>query len=81
MLSFFHKLILMQIHFMPHIMYQASLHTGSSKSALDMLTKVMALELGPHKVNNHKLIAWFFVQLVGRLVSRLRSQHSVLGLE
>lgn len=25
--------------------------TGSIKAALDMLTKMMALELGPHKVN------------------------------
>lgn len=24
--------------------------TGSTKGALDMLTKMMALELGPHKV-------------------------------
>lgn len=28
-----------------------SLFTGSTKGALDMLTKVMALELGPYKVS------------------------------
>jgi len=69
MLPFFYKLLLMQILFM-HIIYLTSFNTGSSKSALDMLTKVMALELGPHKVDNYKLIAWFFIQSVGRTVGQ-----------
>lgn len=30
---------------------------GTAKGGLDMLTKVMGLELGPHKVNNyHKIL-------------------------
>ena len=30
---------------------QLFITTGASKGGLDMLTKVMGLELGPHKVN------------------------------
>lgn len=32
----------------PHML---SILTGSTKGALDILTKVMAVELGPHKVS------------------------------
>ena len=28
-------------------------HTGTSKAALDMLTKMMGMELGQHKVTTH----------------------------
>ena len=32
------------------------LYTGTSKAGIDMVTKVMALELGPHKVSISLLI-------------------------
>ncbi len=54
-------------HYFRYCYYLASMyllhavHAGTAKAGLDMLTKMMSLELGPHKVSKYTVLAISYV--------------------